>query len=241
MVKLLAEVLDQAASQQRGMSRKGFVGRMTLAAAALAVAPVRFITTPVSARALTTCTIGGCAGNEVSANCPGDCSGSQSLCFSPYTTFCCTLTGNNQCPTGSIIAGWWKCSNYTGTGLCDAQNVRYYIDCNTQCTQCTTGCTACVGNPPDCSAGSFTSAVCCAHCDSQACKCANDSCGNRKTACTKFRYGQCNNDIGCVGPVRCRVVTCSYPPDVTGWHCSSVLHIDNATCCHTSSCLPSGC
>lgn len=244
MVERLAKAVDGSEHDQGGgMSRGGFVARMTLTAAALTVAPIRFLTRPVSAHALTTCTLGGCTGHVVTADCPGDCSGSQSICFDGYATFCCTINGgSNSCPSGTIVGGWWKCTNYTGSGLCNVQNIRYYLDCNAFCTQCTTGCTPCTGNPSDCSPnGNFGSAVCCPHCDSFTCQCASGSCGNRRTACNKFRYGQCNNTNQCLGPVVCRIVSCAYPPSVPSINCSSVLHVDDNTCCHGSSCLPASC
>jgi hypothetical protein len=235
MVDRLSRAVDRYASgPQATTTRRGFLTRLTLTATALAVAPVRFITRPASARATVTCRLNSTA-------CPGvfaDCPSTSSTCCQDYSAFCCTITGNNECPTGTIIGGWWKCPNYTGGGLCDSINVRYYLDCNAQCG-CTDGCTPCTGNPTDCSpGGAFGRAVCCTNCDNTVCKCANDSCGNRKTGCVKFRYGQCNNTYQCLGAVRCRVVTCTYPPNVSGWHCSSVYHEDPNTCCHgSSSCM----
>lgn len=240
MVERLANVVNRLSreSETNTTTRRGFLGRLTLTAAALSVAPVRYITRPASARALVTCRLNSTACSPaVTVDCP-----SGSLCCTDYTAFCCTLTGNNQCPTGTVVGGWWKCSYYPGSGLCDAQNYRYYLDCNSQCTGCTTGCTPCTGDPANCSPnGNWGSAVCCDSCDSFTCRCANGSCGNRKTACNKFRYGQCHNNFTCLGPVVCRVVTCTYPPNISGWRCSTVYQQDDNTCCHSATCLPASC
>jgi hypothetical protein len=48
------------------------------------------------------------------------------LCCDGYTSFCCSITGSNTCPSGTILGGWWKAD---GSGFCgDAP--RYYMDCN---------------------------------------------------------------------------------------------------------------
>jgi len=96
------------------VSRRGFLGRATLAAAAFAVAPLRFLLRPESAWAV----IG-----------PGDCGGG--LCTDGYTEFCCTINdGQNTCPPNTFVGGWWKCTHYAGRQLCGDRNVRYYVDCN---------------------------------------------------------------------------------------------------------------
>jgi hypothetical protein len=51
-----------------------------------------------------------------------------------------------------------------------------------------------------------------------------------------FRYGQCNTDIGCSGPVTCRVVTC-VPPYQLFDSCSTTLRSDNFTANQTAPCL----
>lgn len=100
---------------ERRTSRRGLLGRATLAAAALAVAPLRFLLRPESAWAV----IG-----------PSDCAGS-SLCNDGYTEFCCSINqGQNSCPPHSFVGGWWKCTYYAGRRLCGDRNVRYYVDCN---------------------------------------------------------------------------------------------------------------
>ena len=41
-------------------------------------------------------------------NCQGQGCPCGSICCDGYTEFCCTLTGSNGCPPGTITAGWWK-------------------------------------------------------------------------------------------------------------------------------------
>jgi len=96
-------------------TRRRFLGRVTLAATAFAVAPLRFLLRPESAWAV----IG-----------PSDCS-SGSLCNDGYTEFCCSVNnGENSCPPHTFVGGWWKCSYYAGRRLCSDRKVRYYVDCN---------------------------------------------------------------------------------------------------------------
>ena len=68
------------------------------------------------------------------------CSGSScdcgSRCCDGYTEFCCTLNGDNRCPPGSIMAGWWKAD---GSGFCGPNAPRYYMDCNASCGGCGCG------------------------------------------------------------------------------------------------------
>jgi hypothetical protein len=99
---------------ERRTSRRGFLARTTLAAAAFAVAPLRFLLRPESAWAV----IG-----------PGNCGGG--LCNDGYTEFCCSINrGQNTCPSHTFVGGWWKCTYYAGRRLCGDQGVRYYVDCN---------------------------------------------------------------------------------------------------------------
>ena len=96
-------------------SRRGLLARIGMAATALSVAPVRYLTRPISA--------------EAAIN-PDSCPGG-SLCGDGYTEFCCTINkGQNSCPSYTYIGGWWKCTRYKGSRLCGGQNVRYYLDCN---------------------------------------------------------------------------------------------------------------
>jgi hypothetical protein len=100
---------------ERRTSRRGLLARGTVAAAALAVAPLRYLLRPVSAWAVVA---------------PGGCP-SGSLCNDGFTEFCCQITGGeNSCPPYSFMGGWWKCSHYGGSRLCGEEGKRYYIDCN---------------------------------------------------------------------------------------------------------------
>ena len=148
-------------------------------------------------------------------NCSGQGCPCGSLCCDSYTEFCCTLNGSNGCPPGTISAGWWKAD---GSGFCGGAP-RYYVDCNAQCGSC------------GCSGG-----LCSGACSGTGCGCANRDCNNRKSGCVKFRYGQCNQGVRCVGPIVCRLVTCS-PPWLTDGSCTADSRTDNNTAAHTRPCL----
>lgn len=148
-------------------------------------------------------------------NCSGQGCPCGSLCCDGYTEFCCTLYGENGCPPGTVAAGWWKVD---GSSFCGG-GPRYYLDCNALCGSC--GC---------------SNGVCNGSCSGTTCSCANGDCNNRKSGCTKFRYGQCNQDIACVGPIDCRVVTCT-PPWVLDESCTTASRTDELTRNHHRSCL----
>jgi hypothetical protein len=69
-----------------------------------------------------------------------------------------------------------------------------------------------------------------------ACHCTLDRCDLWKTCCTRFRYGQCNQQIECVGPIICRVVTC-VPPWEWDTTCTHTDARDDTTAVHDSACL----
>lgn len=138
-----------------------------------------------------------------------------SLCCDGYTEFCCTLNGQNRCPDGTVTGGWWKVD---GSQFCGGA-ARYYLDCNSQCGPC------------DCGGNGICSGVC----SGTPCGCANGSCGNRKSGCTMFRYGQCHQEMRCIGPIVCRVVTCT-PPWILDPACGTASRTDNATRFHTRPC-----
>jgi hypothetical protein len=180
--------------------RRGFLRRAALAGSALIAAPANYILRPLSAYSAI---VG-----------PQDCSGG--MCTDGWTEFCCTLTGVNTCPPGSVVAGWWRAE---GSGYCGGS--RYYMDCHhADCGGCGCG-------------GSGTCSDACVGCT---CQCAHDNCGLRKTCCTRFRYGQCNNQLACVGPIICRVVTC-VPPWQWDSTCANVDAQDDATRYHDAACL----
>ena len=87
---------------------------------------------------------------------------------------------------------------------------RYIIDCNATC-------------PTQC-----------------ACRCSGASCDGRKTCCNQFRYGQCNTQIACYGPVVCRVATCT-PPWRYDPSCTTSSATDNRTRDHGAPCLTTDC
>lgn len=187
----------------RRVDRRGFLARSAVVGSALAAAPGAFALKPNSAYAA----ICSCSGSSC------DCG---SLCCDGYTEFCCTTTGQNSCPPGTLTGGWWKAD---GSGFCGGA-ARYYIDCNAQCGTC--GCGA--------------SGICSGSCSGTGCGCARGSCNNRKMGCTGFRYGQCHQNVPCLGPIVCRVVTC-VPPWQTDGTCGTSARTDNATASHHRSCL----
>ena len=202
----LRTVTDQvAAGLASRTSRRGFLVRSALAGSAVAVSPVGFTLRPGTAYAA----ICGCNGS----NC--DCA---SACCDGYTEFCCTVSGENTCPPGTVAAGWWKVD---GSRFCGG-GARYYIDCNSQCGGCSCG----------------SSGVCSPSCSGARCSCAAGSCNHRKTQCTSFRYGQCHREIACVGQIVCRVVSCVAPWQIDP-SCSATVAVDRRTESHDGPCLHS--
>jgi len=180
-------------------SRRGFIGRTAVVGSAIAVNPVQYILRPGTAYAA----VCGCAGQSCQCGSP---------CCDGYTEFCCTITGSNTCPEGTVMAGWWKADR---TSYCAGP--RYYMDCNGVCS---------------CSCGSGF----CTGCDGLTCSCANGNCNLRKAGCTAFRYGQCHQELACIGRIKCRVVTCT-PPWQIDPTCSTVSATDNNTASHNAACL----
>lgn len=187
----------------RHTSRRSFLTRTAMVGSALAVAPTDFVLRPTSAFGAI-------------CNCSGSSCDCGSLCCDGYTEFCCTLTGLNSCPPGTIAAGWWKAD---GSQYCNGS--RYYIDCNATC-RCGTG-RIC---PDECSNTPW------------GCGCAKGDCNNRKAGCTAFRYGQCNQQVATVGRIACRVVSCDPAVLVVG-NCAPTVAVDNSTANHNKPCLQS--
>jgi len=178
---------------ERRISRRGALARAAVAGSAFAVAPARYLLRPGTAWAV----IG-----------PGSCS--SGLCTDGYTAFCCEIqSGNNTCPNGTYIAGWWKCTDYRGSGLCHEEGVRYYIDCNR--------------TPGTVFPGG--------------CRCANNDCGKRRVDCNHFRYGQCNTQVQGTTEVVCRLMICQSPATVAGMNCNGTEMVDDNTCNHEDDCL----
>jgi hypothetical protein len=141
-------------------------------------------------------------------SCAGDSCDCGSTCCAGYSEFCCTLNGGyNYCPTGTIMGGWWKADNSSYCG-----GPRYYMDCNAQC--------AC-----GCPSGS---GFCAPGCDGVNCGCALGNCNNFVSGCFQFRYGQCNQDVGCIGRIVCRVVAC-VPPWTVDPTCTTTNAVDDGT------------
>ena len=186
-------------------SRRGFLNKTALTGTALATVPVAYALRPGTAYAAI------CRCNNQDCDC-------GSTCCDGYTEFCCTLTGENTCPTDTIPAGWWKVD---GSSFCTASGApgpRYYLDCNA------------IPSGP-CGASGVTRST--EQCD---CTCAEGDCTNRKACCTAFRYGQCNQSISCLGPIVCRVVTCT-PPWRFDPTCTTASATDNNTRFHHRPCL----
>ena len=192
----LSERLAAAAGRllERRTSRRGALVRATVAGAAFTVAPIRYLIRPGTAWAVIA---------------PRDCH-PHALCNDGYTAFCCEIEqGANRCPANTYVAGWWKCTSYTGHGICQAEGVRYYLDCNRHPHVVFPG----------------------------GCQCANGTCKERRVDCNQFRYGQCNTQVVGTTEVVCRLVICQNPATVGGWGCNATEMIDNNVCAHGSGCL----
>jgi hypothetical protein len=106
------------APPEEGPSRRGFLAGMAVAGSALATKPWDFVAKPNTAYA-SVC-------------------GSGATCAEGWSVFCCTINyGQNSCPPGSFLAGWWKADNSSFCG----GTARYYLDCNANCpTSCSCYC-----------------------------------------------------------------------------------------------------
>ena len=51
-------------------------------------------------------------------------------------------------------------------------------------------------------------------CDGVDCGCGPGGCDSYVTGCFQFRYGQCNQDVACMGRIVCRVVACVPPWEI---------------------------
>ena len=186
-------------------SRRGFLRSLAMSATAAAFAPA-YIFRPIAAEAAI-------------LTCLGLRCGPGSACCDGWTEFCCRLTGENTCPPGTVVAGWWKVDNSRFCSY-DKPRPRYYIDCNVACLT-TRRC--------------GSSGLCRRSATAAQCRCP-DGCDTRRVDCIQFRYGQCNQDT-CVGPIRCRVVTC-VPPWKWDPACSTrPVLTSNATRHHDRPCL----
>ena len=93
-------------------TRRDFLTRVAVFGAAFAARPVHSLLRPEPASA-------SCPG-------PGGCGG--------YSVFCCSLNkfGNNDCPDGTAVGGWWYADVSTFT--C-ATGKRFYLDCVGYCRE----------------------------------------------------------------------------------------------------------
>ena len=124
---------------------------------------------------------------------PGDCGPGQK-CSDGYTAFCCEIeAGRNTCPENTYVAGWWKCTDYRGSGLCTARA--------TATTWTATG-----------SRATLSRAAASAR--------AGD-CHRRRVDCNHFRYGQCNTQVQGTTEVVCRLVVCQHPAQIPGMNCNA--------------------
>jgi hypothetical protein len=193
----VTERLARAASGflEKRVSRRGMLARMALGGSAIAVSP-SFVVRPGTAEGAIAKRPTGCK--------PG------TRCADGYTAFCCEIEreGANHCPPHTYVAGWWKCTDYRGRGLCGPEGVRYYIDCNRIPGQ-----------------------------DFGGCRCARGTCDRRRVGCNAFRYGQCNTQVVGTTEVACRLVICRHPAEIPGFNCNRTYKEDDNTCVHDAPCL----
>ena len=151
--------------------------------------------------------------------------GPASDCTGGFTAFCCTINnGLNQCPPGSFAGGWWRAD---GSSWCCGGS-RYIIDCQSRCTAC------------GCASGTTICPNSCQNCTAR-CNSNDPTCDRRRVCMNRFRYGQCNQQIGCSGNVLCRMVTCTPPWQIPSLACSSSPTLtDHATAEHGAPCLQRG-
>ena len=178
-------LVDRASSfLESKLSRRSFINRSAYAGSAVAIGAGLDLVLKPGTAYGLVCTCG-------SGNC-----GCGSLCCAGYTDFCCAVNGGyNYCPADTVMGGWWKAANSTYCG-----GPRYYMDCNAVCG-CDNGCGNGFG-------------FCDPGCDGANCGCGPDGCNSYLTGCFQFRYGQCNQDVGCMGRIVCRVVACVPPWEI---------------------------
>jgi hypothetical protein len=180
------------------LSRRSFINRSAYAGSAVAVGAGLDLVLKPGTAYGLVCSCGN-----------GNC-GCGSTCCSGFSEFCCSVNGGyNYCPAGTVMGGWWKADNSSFCG-----GPRYYMDCNSTC-QCETGCDNGFG-------------FCEPGCDGTNCGCGPSGCNSYLTGCLQFRYGQCNQDVACVGRIVCRVVAC-IPPWEVDPSCTTANAQDDST------------
>jgi hypothetical protein len=180
------------------ISRRSFINRSAYAGSAVAIGAGLDLVLKPGTAYGAICTCGN-----------GNC-GCGSLCCAGFTDFCCSINnGYNFCPADAVMGGWWKADNSSYCG-----GPRYYMDCHATC-QCDTGC----GNGWG---------FCEPACDGVSCGCGPGGCSSYVTGCFQFRYGQCNQNVDCIGRIVCRVVSC-VPPWTVDPTCTTTNAQDNST------------
>jgi hypothetical protein len=105
--RLVNRIAERGSQLRHQTPRRGFIAGATLVGAAIAAAPIQYLTRPAAA---------------ATAGC-----GTDPECNSGYSAMCCTINdGKNSCPPGSFVGGWWKADR---SSFCGGA-ARYYIDCN---------------------------------------------------------------------------------------------------------------
>jgi hypothetical protein len=190
------------------LSRRSFINRSAYAGSAVAIGSGLDLVLRPTTAYGLVCTCGN-----------GNC-GCGSTCCAGFTEFCCSVNGGyNYCPTNTIMGGWWKADNSSYCG-----GPRYYMDCNATC-----GCdTGCGGGWGFCETG----------CDGTDCGCGPNGCDSYVTGCFQFRYGQCNQQVDCIGRIVCRVVAC-VPPWEVDPTCTTANAQDNGTAEQNEACWTS--
>ena len=199
-------LVDRAASfLEARLSRRSFINRSAMVGSAVAVGSGVDLLLRPGTAYGAVCTCGSSA------------CGCGSTCCAGWSEFCCSINGGyNYCPADTVMGGWWKADNSSFCG-----GPRYYMDCHAPCG-CTTGCGGGWG-------------FCQPSCDGVTCGCGPAGCNSWVTGCFQFRYGQCNQQISCIGRIVCRVVAC-VPPWTVDPTCTTTLAVDNATAEMTAAC-----
>jgi hypothetical protein len=151
-------------------NRRKFLLRVAAVGSAFAAAPVRYLLEPDTAYGV---------------NCPAPGGCSSGGCTDGYSTFCCTLTGNNSCPSGTRPGGWWYAciqTRYCSSGR------RYYLDCIGNCPRNCSGCRCANG-----SCGNRR--VCCNH--------GYTNCGGAAAARLRCRIVRCVNPCNLFASCSC--------------------------------------
>ena len=190
------------------LSRRSFINRAAFAGSAVAIGSGIDLALRPGTAYGAICTCGN----------PG--CGCGSTCCAGFTDFCCAVNGGyNYCPADTVMGGWWKADN---SSYCDGP--RYYMDCNATCG-CDDGCGDGWG-------------FCDTGCDGVNCGCGPDGCDSYMTGCLQFRYGQCNQDVACMGRIVCRVVAC-IPPWEVDPSCTTANAEDDGTAEQNVACWTS--